>query len=95
MLNFRLDKVGFFSGLTLLSLLGVTVVAPVLIVLIGGWEKYHLVIKWIWGTVWVLMITTVLVRVAIYRWQMLRGKAPNKLPENGSPSPEPPSETPA
>lgn len=79
MLNFRVDKVGFFSGLTLLILLGVTLMATLLIILIGGWDQYNWLIRSICGVVWVLMIMTVLIRVAIYRYQMIVGKAPNKL----------------
>jgi hypothetical protein len=79
MFSFRFDKAGFFSGLVLMSLLGGTVVASLLIWLIGGWNDFTiLLLKWLWGTIWVLLIVTVLVRLAIYRWQMLHGVHPHK-----------------
>jgi len=81
MFSFRFDKVGFFSALTLMSLLGGTVLASILIWLIGGWNDFTiLLLKWLWGTVWVLLIVTVLIRVGIYRYQMLHGVNPSKRP---------------
>ena len=79
MFSFRFDKAGFFSGLTLMILLGGTVLATILIFAIGGWNDFTILVwKWVVGTVWVLCIITVLVRVAIYRYQMLRGVNPHK-----------------
>jgi hypothetical protein len=90
MFSFRFDKAGFFSGLTLMSLLGGTVLATILIFAIGGWNDFTILVwKWVVGTVWVLCIITVLVRVGIYRYQMLRGVNPSKRP------PEDPAGTPA
>jgi hypothetical protein len=98
MFSFRFDKAGFFSGLTLMTLLGGTVLATILIFAIGGWNDTTILVwKWIVGTVWVLLIVTVLVRVAIYRHQMLSGINPNKLegPDKpNGPSPAPPPESP-
>jgi hypothetical protein len=93
MFSFRFDKAGFFSGLVLMCLLGGTLLATLLIVLIGGWNDFTiLLLKWLWGTVWVLLIVTVLVRLAIYRYQMLHGINPHKR-EGGaggiSPAPRP------
>ena len=89
MFSFRFDKVGFFSGLTLMTLLGGTVLATILIFAIGGWNDTTILVwKWVVGTVWVLLIITVLVRVGIYRYQMLRGVNPSKRPPedpNGPP----------
>lgn len=79
MFSFRFDKAGFFSGLTLMILLGGTVLATILIFAIGGWNDFTILVwKWVVGTVWVLCIITVLVRVAIYRYQMLHGVNPHK-----------------
>jgi hypothetical protein len=79
MLNFRKDKAGFFSGLTLMILVGGTVLATILIFAIGGWNPFTILVwKWVVGTVWVLCIITVLVRIGIYRYQMLRGINPHK-----------------
>jgi len=89
MFSFRFDKVGFFSALTLMTLLGGTLLATILIFAIGGWNDFTILVwKWVVGTVWVLLIITVLVRVGIYRYQMLRGVNPSKRPPedpNGAP----------
>jgi len=73
MFSFRQDKTGFFSALVLMIVVGGTVLATILLLIFGGWENYSTPMKFIWGTAWVVCIITVLVRVAIFRFQMLRG----------------------
>lgn len=72
MFSFRSDKTGFFSGLALMIVAGGTVLATILILLLGGWKDYATLLKWIWGTAWVVCIIIVLIRIAIFRFQMLR-----------------------
>jgi hypothetical protein len=74
MFSFRSDKTGFFVTLILLGMVGGTVLATILILAIGGWEDYQILLKWIWGTVWVLCIVTVLIRIVIFRWQMRKAE---------------------
>jgi len=67
----------FTITVVLVSLLGATVLASVLIWIIGDWEHsawaLQLSMKIIWGTWWVLCIVTVLVRIAIFRHQRRKG----------------------
>jgi hypothetical protein len=74
MFSFRHDKTGFFSGLVLMMVVGGTVLATILLLIFGGWENYSTPMKWLWGTAWVVCIITVLVRIGIFRWQMLRSE---------------------
>lgn len=63
----------FTITVVLVSLLGVTVLASVLIWIIGDWRDSEaalvLSLKIVWGAWWVLCILTVLVRVGIFGWQ--------------------------
>jgi hypothetical protein len=74
--SFRQDKVGFFSTLVLvLFALGAAVTTIVLITIgaaQGDWKSYLLAWKWAVAGCWLGCIVTVLVRVAIFRVQMLR-----------------------
>jgi hypothetical protein len=80
MFSFRRDKTGFFVTLILLILVGGTLLATILILALGGWEDYKVLLKWLWGSVWVLCIVTVLIRVAIFRWQMKQPPPPPNGP---------------
>ncbi len=88
MFSFRYDKMGFFAGLSLILILALTVVGTVLVWVLGGWEQYWWLIKLIWGTAWVLVIIMVLVRIGVFRWQMLRAAARQEGAEPSSPPPE-------
>jgi hypothetical protein len=88
MFSFRRDKMGFFAGMALILILVLTVVGTVLVWVLGGWEQYGWLIRLIWGIAWVLLIIMVLVRVGVFRWQMLRALARREKPEE----PESPGE---
>jgi hypothetical protein len=92
MFSFRSDKTGFFVTIILLALLGVAIAAT-LAVLLSGFQAgtFWIVVKSIWGTWWVLTIITVLTRLAIFRWQMIRAarKAhPPETPQDREPTPQ-------
>jgi hypothetical protein len=73
MFSFRADKTGFFVTIIMLILLGAAVLTTVGMLLSGvDADTFWLVVKWVWGTWWVLCIITVLTRLAIFRWQMMR-----------------------
>jgi hypothetical protein len=82
MFSFRKDKTGFFVTIILSCLFGVALLAPLGVLLFGDWNADIWLLKWVWGTCWVLAIVTVLARLAIFRWQMLRGprQQPPPLP---------------
>jgi type VI protein secretion system component VasK len=54
----------------LLVLLAAAVVGTVVVLLLGRFDEHLWILKWVWGTWWVLCIITVLTRLAIFRWQM-------------------------
>jgi hypothetical protein len=74
MFSFRSDKTGFFVTIILLVLLAAMAVSTLVILAVGGWEEHKVLIKFVWGTWWVLCILTVLIRLIIFRWQMLRAE---------------------
>lgn len=79
MFSYRRDKTGFFATLILLVIvLGVVVTTTVLIVVgvavRGDWKAYLLAWKWVMAGCWIGCIVTVLVRVIIFRQQMLRAE---------------------
>ena len=80
--------ISFTITVILVSLLGVAVLASVLIWIIGDWSgesagALGLTLKIIWGTVWVLCIITVLVRVNIFRIQRNKAGYGRKPPPEG------------
>jgi hypothetical protein len=72
MFDYRSDKAGFFVTIIMLVWLGAAIVGSVVALLLGQWDDHVLILKWVWGTWWVLCIVTVLTRLAIFRWQMGR-----------------------
>jgi L-fuculose-phosphate aldolase len=95
MFSFRRDKVGFFAGLTLMSILGLAAVLTVVFVIVGwavgDWSVFDISVRWILGVTWVLLIATVLVRVYIFDWQMKRrGRAAPPPPAAAEGGPLPP-----
>jgi hypothetical protein len=76
MFSFRSDKTGFFVTIILLALLAAAVIWTV-VAFVLGWEERKELMKVVWGTWWVLCIITVLVRLAIFRWQMIRAAQQN------------------
>src|SRR5436309_7433326 len=74
MFSFRSDKTGFFVTIILLALLAAAVsLTGVAFAL--DWDRG--LVKVVWGTWWVLCIITVLVRLAVFRWQMIRASQQN------------------
>jgi hypothetical protein len=76
--SFQQDKVGFFATLVLMLIaLGAAVTTIVLITVgaaEGDWKSFLLAWKWAVAGCWLGCIVTVLVRVAIFRWQMIRAE---------------------
>jgi uncharacterized membrane protein len=76
--SFRQDKVGFFATLVLILIaLGAAVTTIVLITVgaaAGDWKSYLLAWKWTVAGCWLGCIVTVLVRVGIFRAQMIRAE---------------------
>ena len=81
MFNFRADKTGFFTTIILLALLGAAVLGTLWVLVFGNGDQDVLILKWVWGTWWVLCIVTVLTRLAIFRWQMVHGSRKVSPPE--------------
>ncbi len=84
MFNFRSDKTGFFTTIILLVLLGAAVLGTLWVLVLGNWNQDVLILKWVWGTWWVLCIVTVLTRLAIFRWQMVHGSRKASPPESAN-----------
>jgi hypothetical protein len=76
--SFRQDKVGFFATLVLVFIaLGAAVTTIVLITVgaaNGDWQSYLLAWKWTVAGCWLGCIATVLVRIIIFRQQMIRAE---------------------
>jgi hypothetical protein len=73
MFSFRSDKTGFFVTLILTTLAAGTVIATLVLLIVGWaqgeWARYLLSVKWVLGSAWVLSIIIVLVRVKIFQFQ--------------------------
>jgi heme/copper-type cytochrome/quinol oxidase subunit 2 len=74
MFSFRSDKTGFFVTIILLALLVGAVIGTVAVLALGSWEDHKAVLKLIWGVWWVLCIIVVLIRLAVFRWQMQKAE---------------------
>ena len=76
--SFRQDKAGFFATLVLVLIaLGAAVTTIVLITIgaaEGDWKSYLLAWKWTVAGCWLGCIVTVLVRLIIFRQQMIRAE---------------------
>jgi divalent metal cation (Fe/Co/Zn/Cd) transporter len=82
MFSFRSDKTGFFVTIILLALLAAAVILTV-VAFVLGWEEHKWLMKVVWGTWWVLCIITVLIRLAVFRWQMIRAAQQNPPTDAG------------
>jgi hypothetical protein len=82
MFNFRSDKTGFFVTIIMLVLLGLAVVGTLVVLVLGRRDEHVWILKWVWGTWWVLCIITVLTRLAIFRWQMMRAARNGQPPQS-------------
>src|SRR5947209_17619288 len=96
MSSYRADKVRFFATIVQFLLLGAAITSTVWVLLTGG--VAHLwAVKLTWGIWWVLCIITVLIRIALFRWQMMRAAragppgAPPAAPSAPEPAPPPPT----
>jgi hypothetical protein len=88
MFSYRADKVGFFATIVQFLLLGAAITSTVWVLLAGG--VAHLwAVKLTWGIWWVLCIITVLLRIALFRWQMRRAARP-RPPGEPPAAPTPP-----
>ena len=76
MFNFREDKAGFFATLIVVPLLIGLAVVPLVLFLTGSalGQDLSLPIKIFFGVCWPLLVVTVLVRVWIFRVQMIAKK---------------------
>ncbi len=78
MFSFRRDKMGFFSGIVLMVIVGATAISTVVLLVLGlaegNWQAYLLPVKWILGVAWVLCIGTVMARVHVFGWQLRRAQ---------------------
>lgn len=88
---FKGRAASFTITVVLVSLLGAAVLASVCLWIIGDWDTeagpLGLTLKIIWGSWWVLVIITVLVRITIFdRQRRLAAQARAARNGNGSPS---------
>lgn len=76
MFNFREDKAGFFATLIVVPLLVALAVVPLALFVTGSalGQDLSLPIKIVFGVCWPLLVITVLVRVWIFRVQMMSRK---------------------
>ena len=76
MFNFREDKAGFFATLIVVPLLIGLAVVPLALFVTGSalGQDLSLPIKIFFGVCWPLLVVTVLVRVWIFRVQMIAKK---------------------
>src|SRR5262245_44662349 len=74
MFSFRRDKTGFFSAIVLIVITVAAAVSTFVLWVVGLWDRFDWIFKIIWAAWWVLCIVTVLVRLAIFRYQMLKAQ---------------------
>jgi hypothetical protein len=90
MFSFRRDKMGFFSGIALMVIVGGTAISTVVLLVLGlaqgDWKAFLLPVKWILGVAWVLCIGTVMARVHVFGWQLRRAQ---RQAEGNQPPEEP------
>lgn len=84
MFNFRKDKAGFFATLIVVPLLIGLAVVPLALFITGSalGHDFSLPIRIVFGVCWPLLVITVLVRVWIFRVQMVAKR--NKEPQEQS-----------
>jgi hypothetical protein len=80
MFSFRHDKVGFFFGLALIIICGGTVIATLVLLIVGvalgNYQMFLWPIRWVLSGWWLACIVTVLTRVYILNWQMKQRRRP-------------------
>jgi hypothetical protein len=99
MLSFRHDKVGFFFGLALIIVCGGTLIATLVLLIVGvvqgGYTLYLWPIRWVLFGWWIGCVVLVWLRVYIFDWQRRRppGAPPSTpVPEAGVSLPVPSAE---
>lgn len=98
MFNYRKDKTGFFATLILGVLFSAMVIATLVLLFMGvakgQWDYYNLPIRFVLGIGWLLLMATVLTRVAIFRMQMLKKrKLLGRKAPHADDDPDPPEVT--
>jgi hypothetical protein len=87
----------FVFTVVLVSLTGVAVLASVLLWILGNWAQFAgpltLALKWIWGSWWVLVIATVLVRLAVFDQQRRNRKKPPSGTDGNTDKKDPPADS--
>jgi hypothetical protein len=80
MLDFRRDKVGFFFGLALIIVCGGTLIATLVLLIVGvvqgGYTLYLWPIRWVLFGWWIGCVVLVWTRVYIFDWQRRRPPPP-------------------
>ncbi len=96
MFSFRRDKMGFFSGIALMVIVGGTVVSTAVLLILGlaegNWQAYLLPVKWILGVAWVLCIGTVMARVHVFGWQLRQAQRQAEAAQGEKPAGEEPAD---
>jgi uncharacterized BrkB/YihY/UPF0761 family membrane protein len=76
MFNFQKDKAGFFATLLTVPLLLALAVVPATLYIIGQLmgqpDQFSPAIKIVFGVCWPLLVFTILIRVWIFRYQMVK-----------------------
>jgi hypothetical protein len=97
MFSFRHDKVGFFSGVALIVVCGGTIIATLVLLIVGAalgdYTRFLMPIRWVLFGWWLGCIAIVLTRVYILDWQMRQRRhapAQPETPAAASPVPSTP-----
>jgi hypothetical protein len=88
MFSFRKDKAGFFFGLALIIICGGTFIATLVLLIVGAalgdYKMFLWPIRWVLSGWWLACVVTVLSRVYVLNWQMVKRRSQPP----SSPSPE-------
>jgi hypothetical protein len=88
MFSFRHDKVGFFSGVALIVVCGGTIIATLVLLIVGAalgdYTRFLSPIRWVLFGWWLGCIVIVLTRVYILDWQMRQRRHAPAQPETSA-----------
>ena len=92
---YKSGALSFSMTVTLVALVGVTAVASVVVWVLGDffgdWLMW-VILKSLWGVMWIVCIAIVLTRIGVFRLHMLRGKraaaGDDPIPPSDSTTPE-------
>ena len=102
MFSFKKDKTGFFSALSLIILVAVTVITTGILlaqgIKEGNWEYYSIPIKIVLAVFWLAGMTIVLTRIGVFAVQrankkieeLQSGESPASQPDSQNTDPEQP-----